>query len=453
MLHRRWPRWIGLFIGLMVIAGGLMGVEPAPVTLAASPGCVTVYTNTNYTGTSGTLCAGTYDSTTLNSQGLFLTVSSFQLGANTSITLCAYADCSHVPMISFTSDVPNLGSYTCGATPYCGATWDNANRWIIVEPVVGSLPDLETRSERINSLAPYYAGQVISVCAQARNYDVGAAGASAIGFWVATTTTQTPIDPNLKGLLAVPPLPSNGNAIIECTSMTIPANLVPGAYRIVVESDTNRQVAESNETDNIYMLPLTISAPPSPTATATNTPTATATNTPTNTATNTPTNTATNTPVLDSLTITIRPGWQIIALPLVTANTFIEAALSPIAGSYDQAYAADRTLSTIGPTTGLWVHGTQATSLTIKGRYPANATLRLAQGWNLVGFPIRYARPPTEILATLGTTFDQVLSYPATGWQTYLPAGGAGNTLNQIEPGQGYWIHMTEAATLTITNP
>ncbi len=197
----------------------------------------------------------------------------------------------------------------------------------------------------------------------------------------------------------------------------------------------------------------TPTATSTPTSTATNTPTSTATNTPTSTTTNTPTATTTNTPVLESLTITIRPGWQIIAMPLVTANTFIEAALSPIAGSYDQAYAADRTLSTIGPTTGLWVHGTQATSLTVMGRYPANATLRLAQGWNLVGFPIRYARPPTEILATLGTTFDQVLSYPATGWQTYLPAGGAGNTLNQIEPGQGYWIHMTEAATLTITNP
>ena len=169
-------------------------------------------------------------------------------------------------------------------------------------------------------------------------------------------------------------------------------------------------------------------------------------------------------PVEESLSIPVRLGWQLVNPALATAGSPVGAPFSSIAGSYDELRAfsggswqsyllgAGGTLTTVGPTSGLWLHGTAAATLTMRGFYPARQEVALAPEWNLVGFPLRSTRTPAEVLAAIAGKYDQVLAYEATGWQVYLPDGGPGNTLTQFAPGKSYWIHMTEAATVVITN-
>ena len=255
-----------LLLGLLVLLSGI-SLVPHPTLGAASAGCITAYTGMNYTGTARSFCAGTYNPTTLSNLGFFRTVSSLQVGANARVTLCAYADCSLSPTITFTTDVPNLGSYSCGATPYCDATWDHANRWIVVENLGsggGVTVDLQTRYEFITSPAPYTAGQTVTACAQVGNYGTANAGASTLGMWVATSVSQTPIDSSLKATLAVPPILAGANTGDLCTSVVIPANLTPGTYHAIFETDTTNQVAESREDNNSWYQPFVLNTPITP---------------------------------------------------------------------------------------------------------------------------------------------------------------------------------------------
>jgi len=173
----------------------------------------------------------------------------------------------------------------------------------------------------------------------------------------------------------------------------------------------------------------------------------------------------------NELSIDIHPGWQLIGLPLLPGATPPDIALSSIAGSYDAACAYNPTstnpwqcylaavdggkLTSVGPTTGLWVHGTENATLTMKGNYPTSSNYTLTRGWNLVSFVVNNERAPDTLLDPLADTFKAVYDHTddtADTWKTYQP-GEKTPSLTRIEPGKGYWIKMTEDRTLTTTNP
>jgi hypothetical protein len=59
-----------------------------------------------------------------------------------------------------------------------------------------------------------------------------------------------------------------------------------------------------------------------------------------------------------------------------------------------------------------------------------------------------------EALASIAGKYDLVLGYnpttPTAPWRRYIPsAPSALNSLTELLPGQGYWVRMTQAATLT----
>jgi len=77
--------------------------------------------------------------------------------------------------------------------------------------------------------------------------------------------------------------------------------------------------------------------------------------------------------------------------------------------------------------------------------------LTLFEGWNLIGLPLTPEDPSTEVV--LADILDKVTSVWAFDgetktWSSYSP--GAPSDLTEIVEGRGYWITMTEDATLTV---
>jgi hypothetical protein len=103
---------------------------------------------------------------------------------------------------------------------------------------------------------------------------------------------------------------------------------------------------------------------------------------------------------------------------------------------------------------GYWVDMSGPASLAVSGIRPVESSLSLCEGWNLIGYPSGAVKPVTEVLAGIEGKYDLVYGYDAadTGdpWKRYDPNAPFGNDLEDLEPGYGYWIHMTQNATLNL---
>jgi hypothetical protein len=86
--------------------------------------------------------------------------------------------------------------------------------------------------------------------------------------------------------------------------------------------------------------------------------------------------------------------------------------------------------------------------------YDLGPSLILSFGWNFISLPLT---PPDttidQVLAPVSSKTVVIWGYDNTAkaWKKWTPAGGAGNTLLTLEPGKGYWIFMSESASLDIS--
>jgi hypothetical protein len=85
-------------------------------------------------------------------------------------------------------------------------------------------------------------------------------------------------------------------------------------------------------------------------------------------------------------------------------------------------------------------------------------------GWNLFGYPVPESRTVTEALASIAGAYSALYGYdpgPPVQWTLYDPGVGARhpemvslvNDLSQLEFGQGYWLHATQAVTAYLGVP
>ncbi len=180
-------------------------------------------------------------------------------------------------------------------------------------------------------------------------------------------------------------------------------------------------------------------------------------------------------PETSTLTQPLGAGWNLVSMPYTPADDSVAAVFSGIAGQYDLVEAYNgcqpdnpwriydpaapsfvNTLTQINTSQGLWVHTTAAPALALTGKpLSADVTLNLCAGWNLIGYPSSSARDVVTVLAQISGKYDLVEGYdgtnPGNPWLIYDPAAPPFvNTLTQFQPGTGYWIHMTQAANLTI---
>jgi len=173
-----------------------------------------------------------------------------------------------------------------------------------------------------------------------------------------------------------------------------------------------------------------------------------------------------------SVLVPLALGWNLTSLPLIPVDPSPAAVLSSIAGGYDEVWAydacdtadqwkkhipggTDNDLTALDVRHGYWLHTTAAVTLTVTGSQPTTTTIPLCTGWNLIGYPSSTARPVAEALASIAGKYDLVQGYdparPAALWRRYDPAlSPALNTLTELAPGRGYWVHMTQVATLVL---
>ncbi len=158
--------------------------------------------------------------------------------------------------------------------------------------------------------------------------------------------------------------------------------------------------------------------------------------------------------------ISLSLGWNLISIPLVMTDTSIANVLSSIVGKWDcvkQYEPLDKAdpwktnrpgssvndLFFVGNQVSVWIHVTEACTLTVAGNQPASTAITLYAGWNLVGYPTLAPRAAGDALA--GTGFDMIECFdPAS------PYIRAMDPLEMMMPGQGYWIHVPADTLWTI---
>ena len=79
----------------------------------------------------------------------------------------------------------------------------------------------------------------------------------------------------------------------------------------------------------------------------------------------------------------------------------------------------------------------------------------LSAGWNLISLPLEpYNTQIDSVLASIAGSYDQVWAYDGCDgvnpWRFYDPADAAASDLTTLDHRYGFWIHLTEDATLTI---
>jgi hypothetical protein len=211
---------------------------------------------------------------------------------------------------------------------------------------------------------------------------------------------------------------------------------------------------------------------PSYTVTAINTPTNTlVSNTPT--ATNTPRNMPTS--PTNTISISLGDGWNLVSIPIHPDSTAIADALASIVGSYSDvrlydgcdpaepwkiydpsAPAVVNDLTAIDETMALWIKMTVTDTLVVTGTEPVSTTIPLCTGWNLVGYPSRQERDIAELLDSYVEAYTLVNAYKVAEpppWKRFDPnAPPYANTLNEMQPGFGYWIKVNQDIDLIINN-
>jgi parallel beta-helix repeat protein len=155
----------------------------------------------------------------------------------------------------------------------------------------------------------------------------------------------------------------------------------------------------------------------------------------------------------------LKPGWNLISIPLIQTNQNLIKVLEMIDGYYDAVQWYNITdindpwmhykvgkpfgndLSRINESMGFWIHITQPgdTIFIYNGTQPTiNQTISLIPGWNLVGYPSLTIYNRTDGLNNIdfGNDVDAIWTYNATTqkWKEITAS-------DNFEVGRGYWMH------------
>jgi parallel beta-helix repeat protein len=158
--------------------------------------------------------------------------------------------------------------------------------------------------------------------------------------------------------------------------------------------------------------------------------------------------------------IFLENGWNLISIPWIQSEKYIDSCLQEIQGEYDclewynttdmndhwkvnhtSKPASLNDLDDLNNKMGFWVHITNpnGTVFIFNGTQPTeNQTITLYPGWNLVGYPSLTNKMRNDALNNIsfGTQIDSIWTYDAfsQGWKEL-------DEFDFFEIGKGYWIH------------
>ena len=86
-----------------------------------------------------------------------------------------------------------------------------------------------------------------------------------------------------------------------------------------------------------------------------------------------------------------------------------------------------------------------ADDLITLGRLHTTVNIPMKTGWNLIGYPRLDTQLRDAALSSIDTKYDAVFRYdPGAGREVEVTG------LDNMAPGNGYWVHVTEDCTLTL---
>jgi parallel beta-helix repeat protein len=155
----------------------------------------------------------------------------------------------------------------------------------------------------------------------------------------------------------------------------------------------------------------------------------------------------------------LKPGWNLISIPLIQNDQNLTKVLEMIDGWYDEVRWYDKNdmndpwknyiagkpfgndLSQISEKKGFWIHITNPgdSIFLYNGSLPAtNQTIQLIKGWNLVGFPslASYNRSLGLNNLQFGIDVDAIQWFGASTRTWHFLEEG-----DLFVPGRGYWMH------------
>ena len=154
-------------------------------------------------------------------------------------------------------------------------------------------------------------------------------------------------------------------------------------------------------------------------------------------------------------------GWNLISLPLYNAtNMTVANIMSSVSGSYDALYRYDASAhgwvplsssDTMANGVGYFIHMTSADTWTYSGSAYTDMDISLQQGLNMIGW-LNCSRPIYDALSSIEGDYWYVSRWNASSqkFETYNPvAPSVFNDFNTMERGEGYFISMKGAGTLT----
>ena len=156
--------------------------------------------------------------------------------------------------------------------------------------------------------------------------------------------------------------------------------------------------------------------------------------------------------------ITLSQGWTLMSFNRITASATVTAVMASMEGGYDRILGEDgsyvttlppgfNTLKSMEPGKAYWVHATNPGVLSVTGAVTdPGAPIELHEGWNWVGYLPEASQPVTQALTAIEGSYTRVIGDDGS-FVVGLPPSF--NTLKAMEPGKGYLIYMTQAATLT----
>ena len=159
-------------------------------------------------------------------------------------------------------------------------------------------------------------------------------------------------------------------------------------------------------------------------------------------------------------TRSLAPGPRLVSIPLIQSNESIEYVLQTV--EYDKVWFYDsssqewkwhmtfkdyrRGLWNVNRSMGLWVNVTDDSNLTVAGVVPAQTTIQLYKGWNLVSFPsFNASYSVSDLKAEIGAT--SVEGYDVAPPNFLRVLGDA----EVLQAGYGYWVRVEMDTVWTTT--
>ncbi len=166
-----------------------------------------------------------------------------------------------------------------------------------------------------------------------------------------------------------------------------------------------------------------------------------------------------------TFTETLSHGWNLISIPTNETDYSIEGIFHSLEGKFDQVqtydslnkewlfYGTDRpaflnTLNILSPGMGIWIHITEVDGAqwALEGTpHDSPVAIELTEGWNLIGYPtLAEGQTINDVFAGISWDMIQMCNQSQEYNLVYLPGW------YEMEPGRGYWVHVTMDCVLTV---